>query len=299
MISESILRVFKFVDFLHEKTEYFVGFLPKIKEYKELAAKYHELDGEGTYQQRKERKRLKPILEESLSSFQANITDVIISKAQELGINLEKDFIWLNYDVIQEPIEESEQKYFDLIIDAKKKYCDFRNNVPFDYLIGGFLWSELDYYLYRLFKHIQIENVDKDFEGFKQKTASEEDAKEFLNRLYPNEYTNAGKGEDKERDHFDYCDLGVLIVIEERITKNRHNYNFDGMTFETSKLLEKHLKENNITTTNSIRQYLDDTFGEGTTKDLKQPSRVKKIFAYYESKGCTIPDHIAKKYPQK
>lgn len=94
----------------------------------------------------------------------------------------------------------------------------------------------------------------------------------------------------------EYCAIGVLILIEEDIQKVGFDFFYKEMKFESASSLEKYLKSNEILKTKSIRQYITDTFNGGE-KDLRIPSRLKKIYDYCIFYGINIPKEVFTKYP--
>ena len=160
MIPKSVKDLFKFINYLHSKTRYFVKKRPLIESVLELHIKRNLLKPNKNYKDRIEYNKLQILIEKAIDVAEKETTILILEKINQfkiattlnpsLNLNAQGDLFELQRTFTDDDLKE--------IFEAKRKYLNFRQTTNCDYLLQMF-FHDLDRDLKEFFEYF------KDVEG--------------------------------------------------------------------------------------------------------------------------------------
>lgn len=160
MITENVKNLFKFINYLHSKTKYFVDKRPLIESLLELHKKRNLLKPNKNYKDRIEYNKLQKELGERFDIAKKETINPILDKVSEFNIAATIEPI-LNLNA-QGDLFELQRNFTDAdlkeIFKAKRKYLNFRTTTNCDFLLQTF-FHDLDRDLKEFFDYF------KDVEG--------------------------------------------------------------------------------------------------------------------------------------
>lgn len=171
MISDKIINLFAFVEYLHSNIEKFNQYNQIVNELIKLGMERSKLNHNKNFNDKLKYNKIQKEIKEKYDVLENSIFNPIQSKAKELNIyDKEKiETLWnRNINEIHNLKETFNESDISKIIEHKNKYIEFRNNTKFTYFQNLF-FSELDEILKELFKFFFNENVNE-FKEFEAKT---------------------------------------------------------------------------------------------------------------------------------
>lgn len=182
MITETIGKVFDFVNFLYSKIDYFKQRDTLFLELCNLDRERNKLHPQSSFIDKVNYDKIQKELEEKFDVFYKDVVLLIFDKATSLGIYKKTDVIHFRNLPLTELHKSAEIEDLEMILDIKKKYLFFRRETKYTYFQSLF-FNDLDLALKELFSFFD-DNTMKEFEQLKEEYQKKE--KQKINSLLDN-----------------------------------------------------------------------------------------------------------------
>jgi hypothetical protein len=194
MISEKILAIFDFIDYLNsKKQEYLEKYLPLCNELSDLGDKRGQLQPRNNYKDKLQHRTVQTEISEKFTPITEEIYKPVVNKMLELGIWSGDDAmasIWNNnFPAIADFKENFQSDDIQQVMTYKKKYLDFRSETNSNFLSLQMVFSSLDEMLKPLFDFFK--DTDKnEFDLFEAKTIEVDTLQEAVKGMIKNKGKN-------------------------------------------------------------------------------------------------------------
>lgn len=194
MIPQKIQALISFIDFLDEnKKEYIDKYIPLCDELKSLHKQRENLNPQSNYTDKLEYDKIQSKLTEKFKPITQNIYNPITKILKDLDIWCgEKTYssIWnSNYHAIYDFKQNFEIEDISQIMDAKRKYLDFRRETNTDFLSLMLVFHNLDELLKELFDFFK-DTDENEFDSFEIKNIKVSSISEALKKYNDNPTEN-------------------------------------------------------------------------------------------------------------